>query len=429
MGRYRVRAGREKFENDKRSPVQLVTRIVEGAGSLVRWPSVAWQAVHLGAGGLSLVVLWLVLARWWGPEAFGQFNYLFAYAAICGVCCDFGLDTLLTRRVARAGPWTPRGFVVAKIGVVLGFFFLFLAGGWVLGMPPTVFVLLLGVVLLSLTSFADGIVRGMDRLDIEARIGILQKLVFIGGSITGVMVWDGGGIWVAVCYLVSHAFALAATVKVALARTWLRLSEGEQKVVRVLRQAWPLWSVALLTGLAVRIDLFMLQWRADEEAVAAYAAAARLIEGVVVLGTAYMMAVFPRIAQAWRDPRRVRLLVRRSVVILTMAGLVIGGVGYVASTWLIELLFGPEYRVAGGVLRMLFPAVALVYISGLLGHALVAIGRQNAYLAALVLAVIVNAAVDYVLIPVLGAHGAVAGFWAREVILVCILMGLVLRTR
>ena len=85
--------------------------------SVVRWRSVAWQMVRLGSGGVLLIGLWLVLARWWGIDQFGQFNYLFAYAAVCGLCCDFGLDVLLTRYVAREGPITPRSFLTIKFGL------------------------------------------------------------------------------------------------------------------------------------------------------------------------------------------------------------------------------------------------------------------------------------------------------------------------
>lgn len=410
------------------TPGALVSMVAGSTASLVRWPSVVWQAVHLGGGGVLLIVLWLVLARWWGPEAFGQFNYLFAYAAVCGLCCDFGLDVLLTRRVARSGPWTPRTFAAAKAGVVLGSLALFLVGGWVLGMPPAVVVLLLGVVLLSATNFADGIVRGMDRLDIEARIGIVQKLVFIGGSVAGVVVWGGGALWVALCYLFSHVVGVAATTRVTWVKDWLRLAQGEGSAARVLGGAWPLWAVALLTGLAVRVDLFFLQWLAGERAVGTYSAAARLIEGLVLLGMAYISAVFPRLVQAMDDRERIRWLIRRSMAVLIAGGAGIAIVGYFISPWLMETLFGVEYAASTGILRLLLPAVAVVYVTGFLGHTLVAVGWQRAYLVALVAAVIVNILVDYWAVPVWGAYGAVAGFWARELVLVALLLALVGRS-
>ena len=71
------------------------------------------------------------------------------------------------------GPRTPRVFVVTKFVIIFGSFTMFAVLSWILHMPIAVMVLLFGVVLLSCTNFGDGILRGKDRLDIEAKIGVL----------------------------------------------------------------------------------------------------------------------------------------------------------------------------------------------------------------------------------------------------------------
>ena len=370
-----------------------------------------------------------MLARWWGIDQFGQFNYLFAYAAVCGLCCDFGLDVLLTRRVAASGPWTPKVFVVTKCLVMFGSFVFFLALGWMLDMSITVIALLCGVVLLSCTNFGDGILRGKDRLDIEAKIGVLQKIVFVVGSLLGVVFWGAQMLWVALCYLISHGLGLIVTARVLAVKGWYRISVDNQGIRRTLTAAWPLWAVALLTGMAVRVDMFVLEWLIGERAVGVYAAAARIIEGLVIAGVSYSTAIFPRIVKSQGNEIRIQRLIKWSLVILLTGSLTIVVVGYFVAPWLINFLFGNDYNESTKILRILLPSLAVVYVTCLLGHVCVAMNKQRLYLATLGVALITNVIVDYWAVQWWGVMGAVVGYWARESVLLGLLLILVVRAK
>ena len=81
---------------------------------LVSWPNVVWQVFHLAVGGVLLMFLWVVLARLWGPDRYGWFNYLFVIITLSGVAADFGLDVLLTRSVAAGIKGIPRALLHLK---------------------------------------------------------------------------------------------------------------------------------------------------------------------------------------------------------------------------------------------------------------------------------------------------------------------------
>jgi O-antigen/teichoic acid export membrane protein len=408
---------------------ELVTTVADQITSLVRWPSVVWQMFRLVSGGILLMGLWLVLARWWGVEEFGQFNYLFAYVAVCGLCCDFGLDVLLTRHVAHSGPQTPKVFLITKFLVTTGSFVVFLVLGWSLDMPIAVIALLFGVVLLSCTNFCDGILRGEDRLDIEAKIGVVQKIVFVGGSVLGVIFLGAQMLWVALCYLLSQGFGLVITARILALKGWYRISVDDRSVRRALYAAWPLWAVALLMGMAVRVDMFILEWLMGERAVGIYSAAARIIEGLVIAGVSYSTAIFPRIVKNQGDRIRIQVLIRWSLVVLLAGSFVIVIAGYAISPWLINTLFGRDYGESINILRLLLPSLAVVYVTCLLGYVCVAMDKQRLYLSTLGVALITNAIVDYWAVHNWGVMGVVVGYWAREGVLLGLLLILVMRAK
>jgi O-antigen/teichoic acid export membrane protein len=63
----------------------------------------------------------------------------------------------------------------------------------------------------------------------------------------------------------------------------------------------------------------------------------------------------------------------------------------------------------------------LIFLSLLMGQALVAMQRQGSYLAALIIGLFVNSFFGFILIPVFESFGAVYAFWAREIVISLIL--------
>ena len=392
--------------------------------SMVRWPNVIWQGLHLGGGGGFLVVLWLLLARAWGAEQFGLFNYLFAFTAISGIFADFGLDVLLTRHIAKDGCRIPSTLFPVKLVVttlmLLACFFM----GMKFGLPKKALALMIaGVCLLSWTTFFNAFLRGIERLDLEAKIGFLQKVIFVGLALCGVLWQDAHIVWVAASYLASHAIALMVTAWFSF-RVSQDLFHSESLNLRKLfPEVWPLWLIALLTMLSLRLDILLLEWLSGKMAVGLYAASSRLMDGLIVMGTAYMAAVFPRLVAVYNQKTGSRSLLSRSVVFLVCVGGLVAAAGSFFSSWFMPILYGKWFTGSVKVFQYLVLALPVVFVVDLLGQDLIAKSRQRLYAIFLGGGVIVNLVLDIWLIPLWGAQGAVAGYWARTVfLLLCMLV-------
>jgi O-antigen/teichoic acid export membrane protein len=80
--------------------------------------------------------------------------------------------------------------------------------------------------------------------------------------------------------------------------------------------------------------------------------------------------------------------------------------GIVFAGDVIRVIGSPEYASAASVLRILMLALAISYLNGVYGHALVALGQQNRLFVCSALVLAANVALNLALIPPLGIDGA-----------------------
>ena len=359
--------------------------------SLVSWANVGFQVGHLVLGGMLLMFLWFVLGRMWGAEAFGEFNFLYAYAAMWGIFLDFGLDLPVTRFVSKGRNGIPAGLLKIKVLVVTVGFGLAMGLALILDLSDftVVTVLLFGVLLLSTTNFINGLLRGLERLDIEAKIGFLQKVVFVALAISGVFWYQKGLLWVAWSYLFSHILGLAFTLLWVSVKGNLSLARGVMPSVRKsIIEVIPFWLIALFVSFGQRLDLFMVKGLIDAESVGIYSAGFRIIEGFIYIGAAFLTGFFPRLVQALTEKRAYGELVRRSAFFLLFSAMLIAVVNYFAAPFLIKTLYGQSFSRSAFVLQMLGCTLPLIFLSGLLGHALVAFGKERLFVLALIIALL-----------------------------------------
>lgn len=401
----------------------MFTPLSTGWRHVVRWRNVILQVVHLGLGGVFIMALWVFLGRAWGVEQFGRFNYLYTFAGFFGIVIDFGLDILLTRMIAAGQRGIDRHLILIKIVVIIcaGFVFTGIATlTRVSGTAEVLGFLMAGVVFLSATTFLNGVLRGLDRLDVEAVIGLVQKGVFVSAAAGGAIIYGLGPEWAALVYLGSHILAFMLTL-------WRippenrNLSAKPYKISEHLAEVFPLWGVTVFTFLALRQDVFLLRWLSDETALGIYTAGFRFIEGFFLFGAAFMAACFPRLVARRGDRYAYWRLFWKSFILMAVGGLVIFAGCAMAGNPLLTLVYGADFALSGRVLVYLSGCMPLIFVSLLMGQALIARQQQSLYVLALAGGLIVDAGVGVVMIPLFKSLGAVWAFWAREIVIVTIL--------
>ncbi len=394
-----------------------------GWTSVVRWRNVILQIVHLGLGGVFIMALWVFLGRAWGVEQFGAFNYLFTFAGLFGIVIDFGLDIFLTRMISAGERGIDRHLILIK-GVVIIFAGLVFKGiSTIVGVNDNARVLdflMVGVVFLSTTTFLNGVLRGLDRLNVEALVGLAQKVIFVSVAVAGAIIYGFGAAWVALIYLGSHVLAFMLTL-------WCippenrNLSAKPYPVSNYLVQVFPLWGVTVFTFLALRQDVFLLRWLSDDTALGIYTAGFRFIEGFFLFGAAFMASCFPRLVARRHDKEAYWRLFWKSLIVMAGGGVIVFAGCAVVGKPVLRLVYGADFVCSGQILVYLSGCMPLIFVSLLMGQALIARQRQELYVLALVGGLIVDAGVGVIMIPAFKSLGAVGAFWARELVIISIL--------
>ncbi len=189
----------------------------------------------------------------------------------------------------------------------------------------------------------------------------------------------------------------------------------------------------LVLMLLFRIDMVLLARLRGDAEVAVYSVAYRLLETVLFVSYAVHQAVFPVMSATSSGPRQ-RAAYERALAVVAFVYLPFAVVSVLEGDAVIGVLFGDSYEdESGRALAWLAPA-PLLFAGSLFGTALLmALLRTRAMLIASSVALLVNLALNLVLIPPYGAAGAAAAttvaYAVQTVVVLAVLRGLAPRPR
>jgi O-antigen/teichoic acid export membrane protein len=181
----------------------------------------------------------------------------------------------------------------------------------------------------------------------------------------------------------------------------------------LLKDSWPLILSGLSVAVYMRIDMVMLKSMVDANTVGNYAAAVHVSELWYFIPMAVASSVFPSIIKSKKDSiekyhRRLQYLYD------VMAGMaiVIAIPMTFLSDFVIQLLFGTEYALAGGVLAVHIWAGIFVFLGVARSKWIINENYQFYGMLFTIVGALSNVALNLWLIPLLGIMGAA---WATVI--------------
>jgi O-antigen/teichoic acid export membrane protein len=395
----------------------LVRRKLEGRHSLQQAISnTGWmlgdKIIRMGVG--LLVGVWL--ARYLGPSLYGEFSYAFAFASLFAPVAMLGLDEIVIRKLVRGT--TSRDEILGTV------FFLMLLGG---------------SAVLVLATAAIFLVRPDDTLS--------QWLVAIitGGTIfqafLAIEFWFESQLqWKFTVYAKLTAFLLISIIKIALILTkasliafaWAGLAEiviGAVGLViayqakgfiittwrfsrimagTLLKDSWPVIFSVFLTMVYLKIDQVMLGTMAGNEELGLYSAAVRLTEAWNFIPIAICSSVFPAIALAeTNDEDLFNKHMQKLYNLMALTAYCIAIPVTLLSHVIVDLLFSSAYAKTGSLLPVLIWTVLFTNLNAARNVFMVSKNWLKINLVSTLLGCILNVLLNYLLIPVYGAMGAI----------------------
>lgn len=205
---------------------------------------------------------------------------------------------------------------------------------------------------------------------------------------------------------------------------------ARREALSLLRESLPLASVNLVAILYLRADGVLLSVLSTTEEVGAYGLAYRIAGNAVLVALLFGNSAFSTFTRAWTsgydDFNRV-LSRSLSFMLLCAAPLLLAGI--LLGPDLVTLIASDQFTSsAGRVLQLLCVATAFLYLNFVFSQAIIAAHQQNFLLYSIIAALIVNVALNLILVPSMGAEGAgialvlsellslvVVGGWLRRI--------------
>ena len=364
--------------------------------------------------GVSLAALTL-LSRYLGPHRFGQYQLVIAFLTLVNVS-DLGVATIAVRHLSTSqrDPEELMGNVLT-VRTILAFVSSVLAIGasFALGYPYEI-KMAIAVASLSfpLTIFSgsyNATFAANLRMEYAAIGNIAQAAV---GLLAMVFVVNGGGGLIRLVIAYDIGILANSIICLYFARRFVRphFRFDFHYSRQVVREALPLGLAVLVMTAYGRIDIVLLKAFTDSPSVGYYGFAYRVVDLAFPLSFFFVGSVFPLLStfHADGDHAEFKKLYQRSHDLLSLIGMSIVTAIILFAPPLVRLIGGADYAAAVTSMQVLSMAVALIWLSNLVDHGLIAIGKQGALLWIAALGLAVNISVNLVLIPIYGKEGAAA---------------------
>lgn len=395
-------------------------QILQNAGWLMASQVVTW---------LLSSVLAVVLPRYFGAEVAGSFHIAMALWAVVGLVVGFGMNLTLTRSVAQGERSIDElaGSVVAVqvIFHLLGFVGLMIyvnLVGYSSQVVTVVVIIGISQMLFQAGSVFDSVLYGLEQMKALSKIGIVVKtfrtvalvcLVLLGLAFEQVIL----------TLIAAGALALVLSWRALQRAHPFKLRPSRQTAVLMLQQSSPLFLNQIARSLYRHLDVVVISLVASEVVVGWYAAADILFGTLLFIPNVFGAAVFPTLARRFAENQDAGgELTRRSFHLLLVLAVPLGfGVAAVGQQ-AVDLLYGANFVDSGPVFRIFGIVMALTALNTLLGHHLVAEGRERALTKLMFASFLVAVPVDVALIRWAegayenGAIGAAIAYLVTEAI-------------
>lgn len=362
----------------------------------------------------NVFVFW-IMARYYGPETFGQFTSAQILAANFILFADFGFDILLTTEVAKNKKDAQRLFQ-QFFSLKIIFCIIALISMWVLALfgnfsPETrtlISIFSFYTVVTTLTNFLYGLYKGFEQLEYETKVSMFVNvgLLIIAFPL---IILKVNVLWIAAAFIVTRIMGFIIGIhyshKLIPKISFTLLFDGFHEIKS---KVFVFGFFLLFNNLFFQLDTILLSlWKGDRE-VGVYQSVFKLIMLPLVVPDIFINTLMPVLSRfnvenqaQWK---RIGYLMNK---ILTAIVIPVSIILFVYSEQIIKIIYGlNNYSNAVPILKIF--AVTLFVRFSLEAYALLLTtsDRQAIRLYTVVAATILNFSINYYLIPIYGAFGA-----------------------
>jgi O-antigen/teichoic acid export membrane protein len=349
-----------------------------------------------------------------GVEAYGSYFAIFNLSIVLGFLHDWGLTTFYNRQLAardenitgNAGNFILLKLLFALIYMVIIFIVAFLSG---IDRWDIVFLVSFIQVLTSLFVFFRAIITSQQWFYTDAWLSVLDKLLMIFVCfpflyfpfLPGKMTIDRFLLLQMICTVI----AMLAALGVLLIRRFNFSFKRLWPEKNVLKAAVPFAIITLLMSFHYRIDGFLLERISGAAEAGKYAGAYRLLDAANMIGYLFASFLLPFIARNRDDIKITTGVVLNVRHILLVFAITVSCIAVFLGPWIQKTLYHHDDPRYIEVLKWCLPALIGYSLVHVYGTCMTATGHIVTFSYITLVSVVINAVINILLIPSLGAKG------------------------
>jgi O-antigen/teichoic acid export membrane protein len=376
---------------------------------------------------LATALMALVVARFYGLEALGNYGYTLALASVLLIVPDLGLHLFIVREIASSSPeripevfWNVHGLKLGLAATVTAFALSF--GQLAIADRERrllFYVLIIRILLQSFSQAAIAVFKALEQMHYVALQQSVNSVVVIAW--TGLSLWVGARLPVVVAGLVVGQVAetlvgwtiLRKAVPFLQFKLWNR-----QEMARIAAASFPFGITAILLALNLRIDVLVLSRYASSRILGQFNSAAWFMIAMFLGASLLMSVLFPRLSRILEQPsglgsEYVRSLLKNALMFTAITSIIV----WIFAPLVIRVAFGPEFSPATHLLRILAPALPLVVLNTIFFYIFAAARRRFVCLVTLGFGLVLGTVLSVYLTSLYGATGSASADVVREFVM------------
>lgn len=373
------------------------------------------------------IMIAFIIPRYLGPENFGKINIAGSLWVIVGIVAIFGMDTLLTKTIARS-PEELSLLFSQTIYVRLSLFLIATIGLMIyislMGYTRDFIFLILIAGIHMFTGLFNGVffssIQGLERVDLLAYIDIISKT--LSAVIIGISVMLGAGV-----YVIQFVLGIGTTINffllsIAFFRLYpfkINFRIQPEKMKWLLTAGSAFFLLYIFITIYQQIDIVVLSWLVDEDGVGVYSAADKLIGTLMFIPTTFMLVFFPTFSRLHLEgPETLKKIFVKAINLIILLGISIGFGAFAISDQVIAILYGADYGKSVAILSIRSITLVFTFLNIIMGMYLMSIDKQKAWVLVVAIASFATIPLDLIFVPLslsIFENGAMGGAIATVV--------------
>ncbi|HRE40275.1 MAG TPA: oligosaccharide flippase family protein [Ignavibacteria bacterium] len=363
------------------------------------------------------------LARILGSEEYGKYDFALSFGYLIGVFYELGGNIIITKHVARglfsSFYYSLKFRIITIFSTIAITFIILYSFNLYSGNLTNILYAMAGIAFSSLMNLYFAFFRGVKRMNFEAVVLIIQKIIFI--VITFILISSSlTSSSVLISFLISMMISYLIIFMIfGFEKNKYDFKSNDKKIALkdYMKDIMSLALIEVFSIIYFRVTQIILESFMGYNAVGVYGASYKFIEVFTNIPAILMIVLFPNFAKlAVENISEFKKGFNKVLKILILLGIGAVSICWIFGEMFFELL-GEDYSGAYIVLRYMTPALLIIYPNYLLTQSMIALDKNIKYAFVLFSVLILNILIGILIVPQFGVYGSALSVGVCEIII------------